>query len=68
MLDQTREALLETLAGIDAARADEVPSGLEQRGWRFRDVAFILAWHEPHHQGQAHQVKNLYLNRAAVDQ
>jgi uncharacterized damage-inducible protein DinB len=61
VLDQSRADLLATLAEYPESRLDEVPPSLAQRGWRVRDALNVLAWHEPHHQGQAHLTLNLFL-------
>lgn len=61
MLDESRAGLLATLAGIPESQLDEIPASLAQRGWRIRDALNVIAWHEPHHQGQAHLTLNLFL-------
>jgi uncharacterized damage-inducible protein DinB len=64
---QIREALMhsrEHLAGTIAAFTDadlaEVPEAFRERGWTLGQVLQVLAWHEPHHQGQAHLTFNLW--------
>ncbi|MEZ6071842.1 MAG: DinB family protein [Pirellulales bacterium] len=59
-LDRSRQSLLETLAEYDDARLDEIPPPLAQRGLTVRRVLELIAWHESHHQGQAHLTLNLY--------
>lgn len=60
VLAETRPRLLETLADFGDDRLNEVPELLKERGWRVKDVLYILGWHEAHHQGQAHSTFNLY--------
>jgi len=60
VLVEGREHLLATLRTIPDDRLGEIPAALAQRKLTIRDVLHILAWHEPHHQGQAHITFNLY--------
>jgi len=60
VLTGAREHLLETLRGIGDDRLDEIPEALRERKLTVRDVFFVLAWHEAHHQGQSHLTLNLY--------
>ncbi len=60
VLTGTREHLLGTLRTIGEDRIDEIPEALRERKFTFRDVFFLIAWHEGHHQGQAHLTANLY--------
>ena len=60
ILTESREHLLATLRAIGDERLDEIPEALKERGYTVRDVFFVLAWHEAHHQGQAHLTWNLY--------
>jgi uncharacterized damage-inducible protein DinB len=60
VLKGSREHLLATLRAIGDDRLDEIPEALRERQLTVRDVFFILAWHEAHHQGQAHLTFNLY--------
>jgi uncharacterized damage-inducible protein DinB len=61
VLDGARAELLATLAAYPESRLDEIPPTLAQRGWRVRDALNVIAWHEPHHQGQAHLTLNVFL-------
>ena len=63
ILAGTRQCLLDSLQQYGLERLDEVPPPLKQRGTTVRDVYFVLAWHEAHHQGQAHLTLNLLKNR-----
>jgi len=60
VLSGAREHLLDTLRTIGDDRFDEIPAALRERKLTVRDVFFVLAWHEAHHQGQAHLTYNLY--------
>jgi hypothetical protein len=60
VLTGAREHLLGTLRAIGDDRFDEIPEALRERKFTVRDVFFVLAWHEAHHQGQAHLTGNLY--------
>ena len=59
VLKGAREHLLGTLREIGDARLDEIPEALRERKIAVRDVFSLLAWHEAHHQGQAHLTLNL---------
>lgn len=61
-LDQSRERLIATLRTFSDADLDWKPESLKARNLSFRDVLNILAWHEAHHQGQAHITLNLLGN------
>lgn len=65
VLAESREHLLATLAAYGDDRLDEIPPAVAERGWRVRDVLSVIAWHEAHHQGQAHLAFNLYQAQAA---
>ena len=56
-LDGQRKELLTHLKGLDAAMLDKKPN--EQAPWTYREWIKVLAWHEAHHQGQAHITLNL---------
>jgi uncharacterized damage-inducible protein DinB len=60
VLEQSRTALLATLSEYTEDRLGEIPPSLAARGLTVRDVLSIIAWHEGHHQGQAHITLNLY--------
>jgi hypothetical protein len=60
VLAGARQHLLGTLRAIGDDRLDEIPEALRERKLTVRDVFFVLAWHEAHHQGQAHLTCNLY--------
>ena len=60
ILTSAREYVLATLREIGDDRLDEIPEALRERKLTVRDVFSLLAWHEAHHQGQAHLTLNLY--------
>ncbi len=60
VLNETREHLLATVGAIDEKRLNEIPAAFKERGWTMRIALGVIAWHEPHHQGQAHITLNLY--------
>lgn len=60
VLTTSRESLLETLARFQDEQLDWKPEAFANRNWSLLDVLHVLAWHEPHHQGQAHLTLNLY--------
>ncbi|MEX0819069.1 MAG: DinB family protein [Pirellulaceae bacterium] len=56
-----REDLLATLSEQDEAKLDEVVwEARDGRRLTLRATLQIIAWHEAHHQGQAHITLNLY--------
>jgi uncharacterized damage-inducible protein DinB len=60
ILTESREHLLATLNTFDDAQLGWMPPALAERKLSFLDVLHILAWHEGHHQGQAHITFNLF--------
>lgn len=59
-LEQTRDHLLSTVEQFSDADLGVVPESLRERGWSVGMALQIIAWHEPHHQGQAHVTFNLW--------
>jgi uncharacterized damage-inducible protein DinB len=57
-LTTQRDEMLKHLRGLDHAMLEKKPA--ETQPWTYRDWIKLLAWHEAHHQGQAHAVYNLY--------
>lgn len=57
-LDTQRKELLAHLAKLDDAALKTKPN--EQAPWTYGEWLRVLAWHEAHHQGQAHLTVNLY--------
>lgn len=60
VLGGARERLLDTLRTFSDDQLGWIPPALAERKLTLLDVLHILAWHEPHHQGQAHITLNLY--------
>ncbi len=60
VLTTTRAHLFETLSKIKDDELDTIPTWYTERGWSLRLILQILAWHESHHQGQAHITLNLW--------
>jgi hypothetical protein len=66
VLTESRAHLLETLGRLGDKDLGTIPEGFKERGLALVDILKILAWHEPHHQGQAHITFNLYKASGAV--
>jgi DinB superfamily len=66
VLNVSRQHLLATLAEYGDDRITEIPAAFASRGWTIRTILHVIAWHEPHHQGQAHLTLNLF--KAAHEQ
>jgi uncharacterized damage-inducible protein DinB len=60
VLDHSRRHLLATVASFSESDLQIIPERLRDRGWTLETVLRVLAWHEPHHQGQAHLTLNLF--------
>jgi uncharacterized damage-inducible protein DinB len=60
VLSTSRTRLLDTLSQFGDKDLGWVPAPLKERNLSLLDVLHILAWHEGHHQGQAHITLNLY--------
>jgi len=60
VLTESRAHLLETLARFGDKDLGTIPEFFKERKLALVDVLHIIAWHEPHHQGQAHITSNLY--------
>lgn len=61
VLEHSRNHLLQTIDTFTDADLGTQPSELlKQRGWTVETVLNVLAWHEGHHQGQAHLTLNLW--------
>lgn len=57
-LTSSREAILNHLMSLDDSKLDSKPHDTAQ--WVYSEWFQVLAWHEAHHQGQAHLTWNLY--------
>jgi uncharacterized damage-inducible protein DinB len=60
VLNESRSHLLETLGKFGDKDLGTIPEAFKERKLTLVDVLHIIAWHEPHHQGQAHITLNLY--------
>lgn len=60
VLEESRAHLSQTVLEIPESKLPEVVLTLRDRQLTFQQVLYILGWHEPHHQGQAHITFNLY--------
>lgn len=63
VLAGSRAHLEAALTGFQPDDLDRMPPPLVERGWTLRTALQVLAWHEAHHQGQAHLTFNLWKNR-----
>jgi uncharacterized damage-inducible protein DinB len=57
-LTERRSAMLDHLSKLSADELTKKPN--EQAPWTYDVWIQVLAWHEAHHQGQAHLALNLY--------
>ncbi len=60
VLDEARSHLLTTANLFTVADLGTIPNSLKERGWDVGTALKIVAWHETHHQGQAHITFNLW--------
>ena len=60
VLAESRSHLLETLSRFGDKDLGTIPEGFKERKLPLVEICQILAWHEAHHQGQAHITFNLY--------
>jgi uncharacterized damage-inducible protein DinB len=60
VLDQSREHLKSTISSFKESDLAIIPEHFKDRGWTLGQILNVLAWHEPHHQGQAHITFNLW--------
>lgn len=63
VLTESRAHLLTTLSKFGDKDLGTIPEAFKERKLTLLDVLHILAWHEPHHQGQAHITLNLFAAR-----
>ncbi|QDU78676.1 DinB superfamily protein [Polystyrenella longa] len=50
----TREHLLESIRSWEGKDLSQLTPGRQEREWTVEKLLMISAWHEAHHQGQAH--------------
>jgi hypothetical protein len=60
VLSESRQHVCEVFAKLSDADLETIPAWYKDRGWNIRRILQILAWHEAHHQGQAHITLNLW--------
>jgi len=60
VLESGRQHLLQTVATFSDDDLQTIPEAFRERGWTLETILHVLAWHEPHHQGQAHLTLNLF--------
>ena len=60
VLTESRAHLLETLGSFGDKDLGWIPDFFKERKLALADVLNLLAWHEAHHQGQAHITLHLY--------
>ena len=60
VLTNAREHLRNTLSTFTESDLGTIPEPLRERDWTLATVLKLLAWHEAHHQGQAHATLNLW--------
>ncbi len=60
VLALSREHLQSTLSRFTPADLPVIPESFKERGWSLAQILQVLAWHEPHHHGQAHASFNLW--------
>lgn len=58
VLSASRQHLLETISRFSDADLPKIV--FAERGWSLETTLQAVAWHEPHHQGQAHAALNLW--------
>lgn len=60
VLDASRTHLQQTVSTFQESDLATIPPALKERGLSIGQGLQILAWHEAHHQGQAHITFNLW--------
>lgn len=65
VLEASRQHLLSTVGTFSDADLETIPDRFRERGWTLGTILRVIAWHEPHHQGQAHLTLNLYKAQAS---
>lgn len=62
LLSHSREHFLKTIRTFGEEDLGKSPTEfLEGRGWTLETLLQVIAWHEAHHQGQAHLTMNLWV-------
>ena len=60
VLDASRIHLQQTVSTFQESDLQIIPPALKERGLTIGQSLLVLAWHEAHHQGQAHITLNLW--------
>lgn len=60
VLNTSRLHLKSTVSSFSDDDLNAVPESFRERGWPLGKILQVLAWHEPHHQGQAHATLNIF--------
>lgn len=60
VLDASRTHLQQTISTFQDSDLATIPPALKERGLSIGQSLQLLAWHEAHHQGQAHITLNLW--------
>lgn len=60
VLDASRTHLQQTVSTLQDSDLAIITPAMKERGLNIGQVLLILAWHEAHHQGQAHITLNLW--------
>lgn len=61
VLSHSREHFLKTIRSFSEDALQDSPTEfLKGRGWTLETLLQVIAWHEAHHQGQAHLTMNLW--------
>lgn len=60
VLSTTRKNLLASTEQLSEDDLTQIPETMKERGWTIGLMLQIVAWHEPHHQGQAHATFNAW--------
>jgi len=60
VLDQSRSHLIEATSQLSETDLQTIPEGFRERGWTLGTMLQVIAWHESHHQGQAHITLNIF--------
>jgi uncharacterized damage-inducible protein DinB len=60
VLDASRTHLQQTVSTLQESDLSTIPPAMKERGLNIGQILQLLAWHEAHHQGQAHITLNLW--------
>ena len=60
VLTESRVHMRNALGTFKDSDLQVIPDWFKERGWTLERILQVLAWHESHHQGQAHITHNLW--------